>query len=290
MNLTARWSSALRLCVLGCTCLAMFGVLAATSSAYYEQYGGATASSGVKQYASGTHTWNYNRSQASAWSADNCAYISVQSNGNNAIYGSGCVAGSDYSFCHAPVVNLYYAFIEHLNDLYSLTQYGYAETGKNCSAGFARSSPMASFAQAPSDMQAFTRPTNAGDQLPEAMSGLIATENAAPNSATVDASAARRVGPDSLVFALPAKDGLCAGLVIPDGDAASLACTDKSHGNAITATTVTPGGYTAWGVVADSAKAVDVTLGSGDHVWVPVKDNGYSQTFAASPRRVTVIG
>ena len=123
-----------RLAVAVAACLAVAAAVASTASAYSESYCGSYYANGVNCYAPGTHTWNYNDVSSDYYSNDICAYISIYSDGNGAIYGSGCAPGTDYAFCHAPVVNYYYAFGTHLNDSGSIDLYGFAETGVSCGA------------------------------------------------------------------------------------------------------------------------------------------------------------
>jgi len=216
-----------------------------SASALTDDYGGGTYADGVNVYAdAGMHTWNYNRDLSFSYSNNICAYISSGSDGSGVIFGSGCVPGSDYSFCHAPGVNTYYAFIEHLDDGPSLSLFGEAQTGASCPSGSV-AAPITGVA-APKGLSVFKSDSTSADQAPASVRGIAATDNAAPHAPGVDVSQSRRVGL-APVYALPSANGSCAALVIPDGDSTAMACTDHAHEGLVTATTVTPDGYTVWG-------------------------------------------
>ncbi len=247
--------------------------------------------SGEDCYASRTtaHTFNYNRSNASSYRNNNCAFITPSnSSTSGAIYGSGCAPGTRYLFCHSPVQNYYYALVKHFGPGGS-TLYGFAQTGKACDGNYglrARKSRLRA-ASAASDTQQELADSNAAfrrgaDRAPAKVRSLIDTENALDASAGLDASAARRVGRGKPVYVIPGNNIVCATLSVGDV-ATSGACTDMTHKRSITATTRTPDGFTVWGSVADDVNDITVSFTDGTTKRVPVSGNGFSADFEEEP-------
>lgn len=268
------------------------GLAAPPASALDVSYCSQFVSSGYDCYASKNvaHTFNYNRNAVSSYSNNACAFITPSNNGpSNWIYGSGCAPGDRYAFCHAPVVNYYYAVVKHLNDAGGRTLYGYAQTGKDCSTGWglkskrsrakARAASASAKAELARRMGAFRR---ASDQAPSLVRGLVAAENQADPAGAIDVAEARRVNAAKPVFVMPKRDGVCAALQVR-GDATAIGCTDLDHVDASIKTTRTHDGWTVWGAVTDGVSSIEVTEADGTVTRVPVRGNGFSADFAEQP-------
>ena len=260
---------------------------AAQAAGYSENFGGGYYANGVKAYATGTHTWNYAQDHSFEPLNDICAYISSGSDGSGAIAGSGCAPGINYSFCHTPVVHLYYAFIEHFNDSGTKNLFGYAETGRSCGAAAPAVSAV-TFAAPPPDFAAFSRSQQPQDVLPASAAGLAAADNSSGASPGIDASGARLVGGNVGVYALPSARGLCAALTLPT--ATALACNGLATASAVTAFTISDdGGFIVWGAANDTVHAVRVTLNNGVVESVPVNGNGFAVSVASPPTQVETV-
>lgn len=263
--------------------LAVAATFAGAANAYTENYGSGYYYDGVKTYAPSVTTWNYNQGYSFQYLNDICAYISTYSDGNGAIYGSGCAPGTSYSMCHATVVHNYYAFIEHFNDNASIELFGMAQY-PTCGAAAAALSPTSPVATTtPSNMAVFSRPASSADQAPADVQALAASNNAGITSPGINPAEARRVGGGPAIYALPANTGLCAAFEIPGGNATSMACTDHAHASVISAVTSTPQGYTVWGTASDAVRGIHVILPNGQTSTIPVTSNGFSASFAVKP-------
>lgn len=134
----------------------------------------------------------------------------------------------------------------------------------------------------------FARAPQSEDQAPAAVAQLAALANnpAKAHPEGVDVSGSRHVGAAAPIYLMPSSGGLCAVLVIPEGQASTMACTDTVHQGFIAAVTSTPGGWAVWGGAADSVADVAVTLPGGATQTVPVHNNGFFQEF---PNRPTAV-
>ncbi len=131
----------------------------------------------------------------------------------------------------------------------------------------------------------FARPQQPSDLAP-AVASLANLSSHNPHGPGADASSSRRVGDGPPIYLLPARNGLCAVLLIPNGHASAMGCTDPAHQGFLSAATWTPAGWTVWGAAANGTQAVTVTLADGHTATLPVHNNGFSGDFATQPTSI----